>query len=165
MAVTSKIIHIEAPTSKVFNYLAEIQKHVEWSGELSFGLERVEKVTSGPLGVGSVFRSIGRLSALAGIEDTSTITEIEPGHRLSWETVSRGTRQRHVFRWSYTLESENNSTWLTYTLEMRRFRPMPLHLWFPPLLWLLDRALFGREMEAGLEKIKLALERKVPLTH
>ncbi|MBI2856540.1 MAG: SRPBCC family protein [Chloroflexi bacterium] len=158
MAVASKSIYIAAPPARVFAYLADVERHVEWSGSLSFGLERVERASPGPLGAGSVFKSTGRLSSRAGVEDTSTVTQLEPGRRLAWETVSEGPRQRHVFLWCYTLGPEGQGTRLTYILEARRFRPMPLHLWFPPLLWMVDRGVFGREMEAGLDKIKKVLQ-------
>ena len=159
MAVARRSISVKAPVNSVFDYLADVERHVEWSGELSFGLDSVTKVTPGSLAVGSVFKSAGRRSARAGVEDTSTVTELEPGRRLAWETMSEGPRQHHVFRWSYALETEGDGTRLTYILETRRFRPKPLHFWLPPILWYLDRMLFGHEMEAGLEKIKDALER------
>jgi hypothetical protein len=93
------------------------------------------------------------------VEDTSTVTEIEPHHRLAWETVSSGARRQNTFRWAYTLEHQGEGTSLIYSLEARRFRPKPLPLWFPPYLWLVDRQIFGREMAAGLRKIKDALEK------
>jgi hypothetical protein len=47
MTVASRSIYIEAPSDRVFAYLADVERHVEWSGELSFGLETVETVTPG----------------------------------------------------------------------------------------------------------------------
>lgn len=158
MTVASRSIYIEAPADRVFAYLVDVERHVEWSGELSFGLETVEKVTPGPLRAGSVFKSMGRLSSRAGVEDTSTVTEIEPHRRLAWETVSSSAQQQNTFRWAYTLEHQGEGTRLIYSLEARHFRPKPLRLWFPPLLWLVDRQIFGREMAGGLQKIKDALE-------
>ena len=158
MAVVSSSIHIGVAADTVFAYLIDVERHVEWSGRLSFGLERVEKVTPGPLRAGSVFKSMSRLSSRSGAEDASTVAVIEPARRLAWETVSSGPQWRNTFRWAYTLEPEDNGTRLTYTLEARRFSPKPLRLWFPPLLWLVDRQIFGREMAGGLQRIKGALE-------
>ena len=90
--------------------------------------------------------------------DISTVTYIEQNRVLSWETISEGPGQRHTFRWSYSLEEEGLGTRLMYSLEGRRFSPMPFRLRFPPLLWITDRLIFGKEMEAGLEKIKKSLE-------
>jgi hypothetical protein len=158
MAVASRSIHVNALVGRVFDYLADLERHVEWSGELSYGLEKIQKVTPGPLKAGSIFKSVGRPSSTAGVEDTSTITEIEPHSRLAWETVSEGAGQQNTFRWAYTLEPQGDGTKLTYSLIERRFSPKPLPLWFPPLLWLVDRKVFAREMTGGLKRIKEALE-------
>ena len=158
MAVASRSIHVNVPVDRVFDYLADLERHVEWSGELSYGLEKLQRVTPGPLKAGSVFKSVGRLSSTAGVEDTSTITEIEPHNRLAWETVSEGAGQQNTFRWAYTLEPQGDGTKLTYFLIERHFRPKPLPLWFPPLLWLVDHKVFAREMTGGLKRIKEALE-------
>ena len=158
MAVASRSIHVNAPPDRVFVYLADLERHVEWSGELSFGLEKLRIATPGPLKAGSVFKSVGLLSSTAGVEDTSTITEIEPHSRLAWETVSEGAGQQNTFRWAYTLEPQGDGTKLTYALIERHFSPKPLPLWFPPLLWLVDRKVFAREMTGGLKRIKEALE-------
>ena len=158
MAVASRSIHVNAPVDRVFTYLADLERHIEWSGDLSFGLEKIEKVTPGPLKEGSVFKSLGRFSSKAGVEDTSTVIKIEPHHVLAWETVSSGAGRQNTFFWAYTLEPQGDGTRLTYSLIERHFNPKPLQLWFPPLLWLVDRKVFGREMADGLRKIKKALE-------
>ena len=159
MPVISKRIFIQAPVERVFEYLADVERHVDWSGTLSFGLERLTKLTEGPLAVGSRFRSVGKLSHRAGVEDNSTVTELEPNERLAWETVSDGAGQQNTFRWAYTLRPRGEATTLTYTLLERRFDPKPPQMWFPPTLWLIDRKVFGREMESGLSRIREALEK------
>ena len=159
MPVISKRIFIQAPVERVFEYLADVEKHVEWSGTLSFGLESITKLTDGPLALGSRFRSVGKLSHRAGVEDNSTVTELEPNERLAWETVSDGAGQQNTFRWAYMLQPRGDATRLTYTLLERRFDPKPPQMWFPPTLWLIDRKVFGREMESGLSRIREALEK------
>ena len=159
MPVISKRIVIQQPVERVFEYLTDVEKHVEWSGTLSFGLERINKLTEGPLGIGSRFRSVGKLSHRAGVEDNSTVTELEPNERLAWETVSEGAGQENTFRWAYTLRPRGDATNLTYTLLERRFDPKPPQMLFPPTLWLIDRKVFGREMESGLRRIREALEK------
>ena len=163
MAVIKKSIYIERAPDKVFNYLIDVEKHVEWSGELSFGLESIEKITPGTLKPGSTFKSRGQLSSRAGVEDTSTVTEMELNHRLAWDTVSEGPGRTNNFRWVYTLEPQGRGTRLTYSLEARHFNPKPFQLWFPPLLWIVDHKVFGREMEGGLNKLKEALEKQEQL--
>ena len=159
MPVISKRIFIQAPVERVFEYLADVEKHVEWSGTLSFGLESITKLTDGPLALGSRFRSVGKLSHRAGVEDNSTVTELEPNERLAWETVSDGAGQQNTFQWAYMLQPRGDATRLTYTLLERRFDPKPPQMWFPPTLWLIDRKVFGREMESGLSRIREALEK------
>ena len=159
MAVVSKSVTIRLPVESVFEYLADVERHVEWSGGLSFGLERITKLTEGPLAVGSRFRSTGKLSHRAGVEDNSTVLELEPNQLLAWETVSEGAGQQNTFRWAYTLQPRGDATRLRYTLLERRFDPKPPQMWFPPTLWLIDRKVFGKEMEGGLNRIREALER------
>ena len=159
MPVISRRIFIQAPVERVFEYLADVERHVDWSGTLSFGLEQLTKLTEGPLAVGSRFRSVGKLSHRAGVEDNSTVTELEPNQRLAWETVSDGAGQQNTFRWAYTMRPRGDATTLTYTLLERRFDPKPPQMWFPPTLWLIDRKVFGREMESGLSRIREALEK------
>lgn len=160
MTAASKKININAPVDRVFAYLVDVERHVEWSGELRYGLEKIDKVTPGPLKPGSVFKSLGLLSSKAGVEDTSTVTEVEPHRRLAWETVSTGAVQQNTFRWAYTLEPQGDGTRLTYSLLERHFSPKPLPMWFPPLVWLVDRKVFGREMAGGLQKIKETVEQR-----
>ena len=159
MPVVSKSITVRSPVESVFEYLADVERHVEWSGGLSFGLERITKLTEGPLAVGSRFRSLGKMSHRAGVEDNSTVLELEPNRRLAWETISDGAGQQNTFRWAYTLEPRGDATRLRYTLLERRFDPKPPQMMFPPTLWLIDRKVFGKEMEAGLNRIREALER------
>jgi uncharacterized protein YndB with AHSA1/START domain len=160
MTAASKQININAPTDRVFDYLVDVERHVEWSGALSYGLKKINKVTPGPLKPGSVFKSLGLLSSETGVEDTSTVTEVEPYSRLTWETVSTGDAQQNTFRWAYTMEPQGNGTRLTYSLLERRFNPKPLPMWFPPLIWLVDHKVFGREMAGGLQKIKETMEQR-----
>ena len=159
MPVVSKSITVRSPVESVLEYLGDVERQVEGSGGLSFGLERITKLTEGPLAVGSRFRSLGKMSHRAGVEDTSTVLELEPNRTLAWETVSDGAGQQNTFRWAYTLEPRGDGTRLRYTLLERRFDPKPPQMMFPPTLWLIDRKVFGKEMEAGLNRIREALER------
>ena len=58
MALISKNIFIKYPPEIVFGYLSDVESHIRWSGELSFGLKSIEKVTAGPLDVGSTFLTL-----------------------------------------------------------------------------------------------------------
>lgn len=158
MVVASSSIYINVSVDRTFDYLVDLDRHLEWSGKLSFGLERIEIVTPGPLKVGSIFKSTGHRSSGAGVEDTSTITEFDLHSRLAWKTISSGAGQQNTFHWVYTFEAQDDGTKLTYYLMERNFRPKPFPLWFPPLLWLVDRKVFGREMSIGLKRIKESLE-------
>jgi len=165
VTVTKRTTYIDAAVDRVFAYLMDIERHVEWSGELSFGLKRLVKITPGPLRPGSVFESTGHLSSKAGMEDISTVKVVDSPWCLAWETVSSGEGRENTFQWIYTFEPRREGTGLTLTLEGRFFNPTPFYLWFPPLLWLVDRQIFGREMEGGLRRIKLAIERGTAADH
>jgi uncharacterized protein YndB with AHSA1/START domain len=93
MARIEKQITVNAPAEKVFNYVADISKHGEW-GNPGQKLQ-VEKTSSGPIGQGSTFKSVGQ--QFGRQEDTVTITEYVPNQRVVYESQGKAGLFRHAF--------------------------------------------------------------------
>jgi len=92
MAV-QKEITINAPAEQVFNYLADISRHSEWSRP-GHRLE-IEKTSEGAIGPGTSFRSVGH--QFGRNEDTVTITEYVPSQRLVYQAEGSAGLIRHSF--------------------------------------------------------------------
>ena len=84
---------INAPAEKVFSYLADLTRHSEWA-QPGHRLE-IEKTSGGPIGQGTVFRSVGH--QFGRNEDTVTITEYVPNQRIVYESAGNAGLMRHTF--------------------------------------------------------------------
>jgi hypothetical protein len=78
-------IMIDAPAEKVFSYLSDLTLHSEWSN----GRHKlqVEKISDGPIGEGTRFKSVG--FQFGRNEDTVTITEYVDGRRIVFEAEGK----------------------------------------------------------------------------
>ena len=91
--MAEKQIVINAPAEKVFGYLADLTRHSEWA-QPGHRLE-IEKTSDGPIGQGTVFRSVGH--QFGRNEDTVTITEYVPNQRIVYESAGKAGLIRHSF--------------------------------------------------------------------
>ena len=91
--MAEKQITINAPAEKVFSYLADLTRHGEWA-QAQHRLE-IEKTSDGPIGQGTVFRSVGH--QFGRNEDTVTITEYVPNQRIVYESAGKAGLIRHSF--------------------------------------------------------------------
>lgn len=71
VARITELVHADADA--VFSYLAQIDRHVE-----RYGLEQMEMLTPGPVGLGTRWQSTGRNVTGRSNQDVSEITEFEP---------------------------------------------------------------------------------------
>ena len=91
--MAEKQIVINAPAEKVFSYLADLTRHSEWA-QPGHRLE-IEKTSDGPIGQGTVFRSVGH--QFGRNEDTVTITEYVPNQRIVYQSDGKAGVMRHTF--------------------------------------------------------------------
>jgi hypothetical protein len=121
-------ILIQTPAEAIYNYLLDFSRHPEWVANV----QKVQKVSEGPTGVGTTFRaqegpppvSLGRklhsmlffvLGMIQGAKSYSEaeITALEPGRRLAWTgRVSRGQGEFNRSQWEIILKAENGATQL-----------------------------------------------------
>ena len=71
-------VQIDAKQEDVFNYISDFVRHSEWNEGL-----RMEAVSDGPIAVGSLYRSIGKLMG-KDVTNDIRITEYEPHSRLAF---------------------------------------------------------------------------------
>jgi hypothetical protein len=125
-----------APPDVVYETIADLRAHLEWSGERAtdekFKLLSLE-APHGPAAVGTTFSSSGAADN-GTFHDRSVVTEASPPHRFVIETDSRLERTRGQpwevhFIHRYDIERDGSGSLITYTETAQRanYRPYWLH--------------------------------------
>ena len=143
MATMEFQTQISAPPEEVFAYLADLEKHPEWSHCME-----IEKTSEGPVGVGSSYRSRGKNFGITANE-TVEVTEHQPNERFGWRTTGA---MGMKFGWSFEMTPQEGGT-----LLIERFEP-PSGL-RGSFISLTAGSSTRKAMEEGLGRIKEKLER------
>jgi uncharacterized membrane protein len=127
---------IQAPTQKVYEYLADLGRHSEWVENVS----KVWQISPGAVGVGTTYRAqesappvetlpkmqmmvffiAGLLSGTKPYSEAE-ITALEPGKRIAWQAgLRKGNGWFNRAQWELILEPQAGATRVT-----QRFRYMP----------------------------------------
>jgi uncharacterized membrane protein len=101
-------ITVEAPADRVYEYVADMTTHAEWSGN---GLE-VTKSTEGPVALGTVYATTAKQFGTQ--REHSTVTEMTPGRAFAWDSVGALGRAHHAFSFS----SDGGATAVTKSAEI-----------------------------------------------
>jgi len=101
-------IVIALPRHQVFGYLANLENVPAWN----YAIKRTQKVSSGPIGVGTEFRQIRTLPRPS--EEVFAVTEFEPPERL----VIEGSLGPFNARMIYRLEGSGNTTTLVNEVQL-----------------------------------------------
>ena len=88
--MAEKQITINAPAEKVFSYVADLPRHSEWAKHPL----KVEQTSSGPVGQGATFKSVGHEMGRDN-EEAVTISEYQPNERLVYESEGNAGHFRH----------------------------------------------------------------------
>ncbi|HEX7587309.1 MAG TPA: SRPBCC family protein [Anaerolineae bacterium] len=96
-------IDIAAPIEKVYQYLADLRRHSEWSMSAS----KIEQMTPGEIGVGTEFKASEELPQK--LESFARMTALDAPTRIAWESTDY-----QVFRtnWEIVLSAQNGGTHL-----------------------------------------------------
>jgi uncharacterized protein YndB with AHSA1/START domain len=159
-SVTSK-----APPETVYDVIADLRAHLEWSGERAsdndFKLLTLE-APYGPATVGTSFTSTGA-NFNGTFHDRSVVTEASRPNRLVIETDSRLDRKRGKqwevhFEHRYDIQPGGDGSRIVYTETVQRLNYVPYWLQFG-IRWL-SRMLINRADMKQLENLaRLAEER------
>jgi hypothetical protein len=158
MALETRVVVILARPEVVFAYLADVSRHLEWSGSVEHGLDQIEVLTPAPVGVGTRWRSTGRNYTGQLNRDESTVTEFEPPHRFGFVTRFELKGARVSFHHRYGLTGQNGSTRLVYS--MVSIRPHNVKALFLLLTLITAKHTAAkRVIDSGLEALKASVER------
>lgn len=82
-----RTVWIDAPTEKVWRWIAHIDRELQWRNVDGTGLRGLERLDEGPLSVGSRFRGVVKVGPGTPEAYVNEITELDPGRRIGWRTV------------------------------------------------------------------------------
>ena len=137
-----KSIDINVPPQKAFDYVSDITRHAEWS---IHGLS-VEKTSSGPLAVGSTFKTTGhQMGTHTGVV---TITELVPNQKVVYESNDDTARVKHAFE----LVPQNGGTRVTKSFETVKTGVM-LTI-FRPMMYVVQPMSLQRDLQTIKQKLE-----------
>jgi hypothetical protein len=164
--VTQVSVVSAAPPETVFDVIADLRNHLEWSGERAsddtFKLLGLEVDTPGPARVGTVFTSTGA-NFNGTFHDRSEVAEVTRPRVFVIETDAHLDRRRGRpwdvhFTHRYDLEPAGAGTRITYTETISRLNYVPY--WLHPVALPLSRRVIDRGDRQQLENLaRLAEER------
>lgn len=159
---------IQAPITSVYQYVSDFPRHVEWNHQPT----QMTKITDGPVGVGSVFRTIEQtprdmswlmkkifplMSKLMGVADhtEAEITELDPERRVAWKAQAPLKKGGFLAKteWEIDLESQGKATKVAQRVHFRFFNKMSERMNMETMA-----AQTGDEMEHNLARLKEIVE-------
>ena len=172
MAEASKVLRFEpvtatskAPPQAVYETVADLEAHLDWSGERAsdddFKLLALE-APDGAAHVGTAFTSTGA-NFNGTFHDRSVVTEASPPSRFVIETDARLDRKRGKpwevrFHHRYDIEAEGDGSRIVYTETIQDMNYVPY--WLHPLVRPLTRPAIRKADTKQLENLaRLAEER------
>ena len=139
---TSVTVSCEASPQVVYDTIADLRAHLDWSGERAsdddFKLLELD-APGGAASVGTEFTSTGA-NFNGTFHDRSVVTEATPPNRFAIETHARLDRTRGKawevrFLHRYDIRSEGSGSAITYTDTAHHMNYVPywLRFWFRPI--------------------------------
>lgn len=140
MPVISNSVFIRCSAGDAFDYLSDLRGELEWNPDCQV----MEKLTDGPIGVGTRYRAKWKGSPYVEVETVS----FDRPH--SWKMHTSGSLE---INFSARLTPASEGTTLSVDFE-----PIP-HSWFK-LVFPLFLILIRRQERANMRRIRDALERR-----
>lgn len=144
-SVANFAITIDRTPDEVFDYLADVSKHSEWSPKAY----RVEGA-SGPVTAGDTFTSIGTIPGDKNHRNEVSVTECSRPTRLVLDSQEKGEHFINTFE----LSAEGSGTRLVRTMDAPQ-PSFPLSVLFP----LIMAAFIRPDVNKGLRNLKANLEK------
>lgn len=138
-------VDINRPPDAVFDYLADVTKHGEWSPKPL----RIEGIEPGAVKPGDTFTSYGVIPGDKKHRNDVTVTEVTAPSRLVLESADKGA----TFVNTFTLQAAGAGTTVTRTMDMPS-PPFPVSVLFP----LIKAGVIQPDVRKGLQKLKGNLE-------
>jgi uncharacterized protein YndB with AHSA1/START domain len=142
-------IVVAAPPADVFAVVGDLARTPEWAG--SGHVRSIVKVTDGPVGVGTRYRSSEKITMSYRAE--TEITVYRPDAAIEWKSKPAGERVPY-HHWAFHLEPDGNGTRLTHTV--RAMRAAGLMGWVQRLgfLFTRPRSTIPAGMDRTLARVK-----------
>jgi uncharacterized protein YndB with AHSA1/START domain len=146
--VHSYHVFIRAPRERVFDYVADLTRHPEWSG----GELRIEALTPGPVAVGSQYSSHGSVAAEKNRANTVRVSEYQPPARFGFIAQDPGFGNV-VHEFIFTSEGDGTHVERKVTTNMSPVMAFLFQLMIRPLIGkpMMDRSLAA--LKARLERM------------
>lgn len=148
MAILKLARHMNAPRDLVFQIATDA---AHWAERIP-GIERIEMLTDGPLGVGSRFRETRRIFGHESVEDLE-VTAFESPHRFALQAYSCGA----LFISEHEFVPDISGTLVEMTVRTKPLRFFVRLL--APLAWLMMRPM-KKCLASDLEALKEAAEKR-----
>jgi len=148
-------LHIDAPVERVFAIVSDLGSSPAWAG--SQHIRSIAKVTEGPIGVGTRYRSSEKITMSYRAE--TEIVIYQPCELVVW--ISKPVGEPVPFhRWAFRLAPDNGGTRLSH--QVRAARASGLMGWVQRLGFLFTRphALIPAGMERTLVNVKALAEQE-----
>jgi uncharacterized protein YndB with AHSA1/START domain len=136
-------IVIAAPPAAVFAVVGDLSGSAEWAG--SGHIRSITRVTDGPIGVGTRYRSSEKITMSYRAE--TEITVYEPDSAIEWISKPVGERVPY-HHWAFRLEPVSVGTHLTHSV--RAARAVGYMRWIQGLGFLFTRP--ARTIPPGMEE-------------
>jgi len=142
--IEAGVIIIERPVEEVWDFVADLSKHVEWCAEG----EKMQQISPGPLGVGSTF-----LAGTPNGNRRGRVDEYEPNRKVTLELTSgpeKGSTSSYIFE-----PIEGGKTRLREVVE---FRPNGFWRLLMPFFAGRIKRKVQADAEGGFRNVKRILE-------
>jgi uncharacterized protein YndB with AHSA1/START domain len=140
-------VTIQAPPSAVWPWIAELEKHVEWSTRPY----QIEWLSGEPNAVGSRYRSVGWVPGDKDHVNEGVITEVVPNERFSLEADDK----EGTFHNTYTLRPVEDGTEVVFHLTFPQMKGMVAML-APPVFALVGKPDTRKRMQLLKQKVEAA---------
>jgi uncharacterized protein YndB with AHSA1/START domain len=150
MTTITRTFHLTLPVppETAFAYVSDLTRHGEWNRGL-----KIEKLTAGPVGVGSQYRTVGEVPGQKERPNQLRVTRYEPPRHFSF--VAQDPDFQDVTH-DFTCSPQVGGTQLERTLTLQ----------LPPLVALAFRmVIFPFIGKPGMEKSLAALKAKLEQGH
>jgi uncharacterized protein YndB with AHSA1/START domain len=136
-------ISIKAPPEVVFEYLADVSRHVQWGSDMTKSVAQ----EAGPPAVGKRYDTDGTLNGKAN-PSVVTITAMEVPRRFAFDAEDANS----VFHHEFTLSGDGGETQLGRRMTMARGP------FLNPVLMRIFQGAIDKNYNGALEKLKTTME-------
>ena len=138
-------VQVNAPQSKVFDYVADVSRHGEWGSEDDHMKAAAEK--PGPPGMGARYKADGLLNGKAN-QSVVTITALEPPKRLAFDAEDSNS----VFHHEFTFSPSNGGT------RVERHVTMTKGPFYFPLVLSIFKSTVQKNYNGAMSNLKTKME-------